>query len=99
MTTSETSGLDLELTRTTFDIMPTASSIGLDIRFSISLGAAPGYSVRTVNVGYEISGKRFMGSRLKDINPKMTSVAISITTVTRLFVENSTIFKFYYPLS
>ena len=43
---------------------PSASSTGRETSFSTSSGAAPGYSVRTVSVGYDISGIRVTGSRL-----------------------------------
>ncbi len=42
---------DIELTRFTFFTTPSASSIGFEMRFSISAGAAPVYSVRMVSVG------------------------------------------------
>ena len=49
--TSLRSGRDEETTRTTLLTTPTAFSMGRVIRFSISLGAAPSYSVRTFSDG------------------------------------------------
>ena len=49
--TSLRSGREEDTTRATLFTTPTASSIGRVIRFSISLGAAPSYSVRTVSEG------------------------------------------------
>ncbi len=50
-TTSDTPGRDTELTRITFVTTPTAPSTGSVISRSISAGAVPSYSVRTVIVG------------------------------------------------
>ena len=49
--TSDWPERDTERTWRTFLMMPTASSIGLVSRFSISTGAAPVSSVRIVIVG------------------------------------------------
>ena len=49
--TSETPGREIELVRTTPETTPTASSTGLETRYSTSPGAEPGYSVRMVRVG------------------------------------------------
>ncbi|MBA7660433.1 hypothetical protein ES703_68435 [subsurface metagenome] len=94
--TSESPALDTEPTRTTPATIPTASSMGLVIRFSTSPGAAPGYSVLIVMVGKVISGSRSMPSRLKEIRPKITTAAVSMTTVTGLRMDLPTIF---IPLS
>ena len=49
--TSDWPERDTERTWRTLRMMPTASSTGRVISFSISSGAAPGSSVRTVSVG------------------------------------------------
>ena len=49
--TSESSARETEEMRTTLSTTPQVSSIGLEMMFSISEGAVPGYSVRMVRVG------------------------------------------------
>ena len=49
--TSLRSGREEETTRTTLFTTPTPFSIGRVMRFSISPGAAPSYSVRTLSEG------------------------------------------------
>ena len=62
-TTSLTPARLIEETRRRPPTTPSASSTGRLMSFSTSSGAAPGYSVRTVRVGYESSGIRVTGSR------------------------------------
>ena len=90
--TSDRSGRETELTRTTPVTTPTASSMGSEMRFSISFGAAPTYSVRTVRVGYVMSGSRLMGSREKAMVPKSNIAVISMMIVTGLPMEKPMIF-------
>ena len=90
--TSETPGREIEFTRTTLLTTPTNPSAGSDIRRSISKGATPGYSVRTVIVGYVISGSKLTASREKPTPPNTTIATISMATVTRRRVEKSTSF-------
>ena len=61
-------------------ITPTCSSMGRLISFSTSSGAAPGYSVRTVRVGYVSSGINVTGSRRYEKDPK-TTAAINIMRI------------------
>ena len=49
--TSETPGREMDDTRATLLTTLTSASIGSEIRRSISCGATPSYSVRTVMVG------------------------------------------------
>ncbi len=49
--TSDSSALDTEEIRTTLSTTPQVSSMGLEMMFSISDGAVPGYSVWIVRVG------------------------------------------------
>ena len=63
MITSDWPERDTERTERTLRTTPAASSTGREIRFSISVGAAPGSSVRMVSVGYDRSGSRFTLSR------------------------------------
>jgi len=49
--TSESSARETEEIRTTLSTTPQVSSIGLEMIFSISEGAVPGYSVFMVRVG------------------------------------------------
>ena len=50
-TTSEMPGREIDATRTTLLTTPTNPSTGSEMRRSISKGATPSYSVRTVIVG------------------------------------------------
>ena len=50
-TTSEIPGREIDETRTTLLTTPTKPSTGSEMRRSISRGATPSYSVRTVMVG------------------------------------------------
>ena len=50
-TTSDTPGLVIDETRLTLLTTPTKPSTGSEIKRSISKGATPSYSVRTVIVG------------------------------------------------
>ena len=49
--TSEMPGREIDATRTTLLTTPTNPSTGSEMRRSISKGATPSYSVRTVIVG------------------------------------------------
>ena len=49
--TSESSARETEEMRMTLSTTPQVSSMGLEMMFSISEGAVPGYSVLTVRVG------------------------------------------------
>ncbi len=76
--------------RCTPEMIPTDSSIGRVIRLSTSAGAAPAYFVSIVSVGYEISGRRFTGRRVKDTAPKMTTATTSIPMATGRRTESVT---------
>ena len=86
------SARELDVTRTTPLTTPTAFSIGRVIRFSISIGAAPSYSVRTVSDGYEMSGSRSVARRPRATKPKTTAATAKMKTLTGRRVENSMIF-------
>ena len=88
-TTSDWPVRETEWTLRTFLTTPTVSSTGWLIRFSISSGAAPSYSVRTVSVGYERSGSRLTLSPERPIRPNSTIVSVSMPTVTRRRVASS----------
>ncbi len=87
--TSDWPERDTERTTRTLRTTPTVSSIGFVIRFSISAGAAPVSSVRTVRVGYEMSGSRFSLSRDSDTMPNRTIATMNIAIVTRRLVAIS----------
>jgi hypothetical protein len=61
--------------------------MGLVIKFSISAGAAPGYSALIVKVGKVSSGSRFIFKREKETRPKRRMAIVNIDTVTRRRIE------------
>ena len=87
--TSDCPDRETERTWRTLRMIPTASSTGRVIRFSISSGAAPVSSVRTVSVGYERSGRRLSLSRDSDTSPKSAIATVHMTTVTRRRIAKS----------
>jgi len=69
--------------------VPTASSIGLVNKVSISSGAAFAYPVNTVSWGYLIGGKSSWGSFDSDITPNRITPTKIMTVVTGRLVEKS----------
>jgi len=66
--------------------------MGFVMRFSISAGAAPSYSVRIVSAGCERSGSRLMFSRESATEPKRITATVHMAMVTRRRVARWTRF-------
>ncbi len=90
---SDCSGLDTDVIESKFLIRLNCSSNGLDTVFSTSSGAAPEYSVRTVNVGYEMSGINSQLNLFRLTSPK-TAIPMTIMRIATGFLVVNANFDF-----
>src|SRR4051812_45928691 len=80
--TADKPSLETELMRRRLGTVPTASSIDLVMRFSISSGAALAYLVMTMSCGTAMLGKSSWGKRNQASRPKRATPMKIIEVIT-----------------